>query len=122
MLEVVYDALAVEKVHGGGEPVPVEALGGAKVPSTAGHIGNGDDLLEGDDLDGGNDEDDVDVAHEQSCEEATNHDECPERPCYEVGLLLLVLGGLLLFLLLRGLGLLLVTTRRQHSDLFSTSQ
>lgn len=97
MLEVVDDALAVEEVHGRAEPVPVETLGGAQIAGAARDVGNGDDFLEGDDLDGGDNEDDVDVAHEEGEEEAGNHDEGPEGTRPEVGLLLGVLGGLLLF-------------------------
>lgn len=59
VLEVVDDAFAVEKVHGGAEEVPVERLGEAQATGLAGYICNGDDLLERDDLDGGDDDDDV---------------------------------------------------------------
>lgn len=96
VLEVVDDALAVEKVHGGAEPVPVKALGGAQVAGAAGDVGNSNDLLEGDDLDGGDNEDNVDVTHEKSGEEQGDHDEGPESTRVEVGLFLLVLGRLLL--------------------------
>jgi hypothetical protein len=96
VLEVVDDALAVEKIHGGAEPVPVKALGGAQVSGAAGDVGNSNDLLEGDDLNGGDNEDDVDVTHEKSGEEQGDHDEGPEGTRVEVGLFLLVLSRLLL--------------------------
>lgn len=91
VLEVVDDALAVEKVHGGSEEVPVQRLGKAQTAGLAGHIGNCNDLLEGDDLHGGDDDDDVYVAGTEDPEEAEDHDERPYRACYEVGLFLFVL-------------------------------
>lgn len=91
VLEVVDDSLAVQEVHGRCQPVPVEALCRSEGTGATGDIGNGNDLLEGDDLDCGDDEDDVDVAHEQRSEEASEHDERPEGARHEVGLLLLVL-------------------------------
>lgn len=103
MLEVVNDALAIEEVHGSRQPVPVECLGGHDVACSRGHRGNGDDLLEGHDLDRRDTSNDVDVAHEQGTEEAADHDKGPERPHQEVGLLLFVVRGLkrLLGLVLR---------------------
>ena len=77
VLEIVDDTLAVEEVHGNGQPVPVQALGGLDVPGATSSARDGDDLLERDDLDGGDDDDDVDVAHEESGKEAANHDEGP---------------------------------------------
>ena len=120
VLEVVDDALAVEEVHGGGQPVPVEALGGAQISRPAGDAGDGDDFLERDDLDGRDDQDDVDVAHEESREEAADHDKGPEGARHEVGLLLLVLGILLLHLLfwaLRFLGKSSLASSKHPTDL-----
>jgi hypothetical protein len=96
MLEVVDDALAVEEVHGSAEEVPVERLGEAQTARLAGHVGDGNDLLERYDLYGGDDDDDVEVAGAEDPEEAHDHDEGPYGARYEVGLLLLVLarGGL----------------------------
>lgn len=94
MLEVVDDGLAVEEVHGGDEPVPVEALGGPQLARAAGHAGDGDDLLERHDLDDGDAGDDVDVAREERREEEADHDERPERADEEVGLLLFIFGWL----------------------------
>lgn len=91
VLEVIDDGLAVEKVHGASEPVPVEALGRPQRPRTAGDVGNGNNLLEGDDLYSGNNDDHVNVAHEQGTEEDTNHDERPKRPRPEVCLFLFIL-------------------------------
>lgn len=95
VLEIVDDTLAVEEVHGGGKPVPVQALGRAELTGSGGDACDGDDLLEGDDLDDGDDEDDVYVAHEEGGEEAADHEKRPYCPRYEVLLLLfvIVLGG-----------------------------
>jgi hypothetical protein len=93
VLEVVDDAFTVEKVHGGAEEVPVERLGEAQTAGLAGHICNGNDLLEGYDLHRGDDDDDVDVAGAENPEEAEDHDERPYGAGYEVCLFLLVLGG-----------------------------
>ncbi len=108
MLKVVDDTLAVEKVHGRGEPVPVETFGGPQRAGTAGDVGNGDDLLEGDDLDAGDDGDDVDVTHEQGGKEDGNHDKGPDCPRPKVCLFLFVLSlellcGRLVLLFYRGL-------------------
>jgi hypothetical protein len=92
VLEVVDDALAIEEVHGSAEEVPVERLGEAQTASLAGHIGDCNDLFEGDDLHGGDDDDDVDVAGAEDPEEAEDHDEGPYCAFYEVGLFLLVLA------------------------------
>lgn len=93
MLEIVDDGLSVEEVHGGGQPVPVEALGRPQLAGAARDARNGNDLAKRDDLDGRDDEDDVDVPHEQRGEEPPEHDKGPEGPRHEVGLFLLV-GGL----------------------------
>lgn len=90
MLEVVNDALAVEKVHGSAEKVPVERLCEAQATCLAGHIGNGNDLLEGDDLDGGDDDDDEKMSGTKGPEEAGNHDEGPYCTGDEVCLFLLI--------------------------------
>lgn len=92
VLEVVDDGLAVEEVHGRRKPVPVKALGRAKRASAARNVCDGDDLLEGHDLNSGDDDDDVNMPHEQGGKEAREHDESPERALDEVGLLLLVIG------------------------------
>lgn len=105
MLKVVDHALSVEEIHGGGKPVPVQALDGPEVAGAARDVGDGNDLLERYYLDRRNDHQDVDMAHEQGGEETTNHDEGPESTGNEVGLFLLVLGQLLL---LGRLGLLLI--------------
>jgi hypothetical protein len=92
VLEVVNDALAIQEVHGGAEEVPVERLGEAQAAGLAGHIGDGNDLLERNDLHGGDNDDDVDVAGAEDPEEAHDHHEGPYGAGYEVGLLLLVLA------------------------------
>jgi hypothetical protein len=92
VLEIVYHALAVQKVHGRPEKVPVQRLCEAEAAGSARHVRNGDDLLEGYNLYRGDDDDNVDVAGAEEREEGSNHDERPNGPRYEVGLLLLVLG------------------------------
>lgn len=90
VLEVVYHTLAVEEVHGARQPVPVEALGGLDVPGAGWHRCDSNDLLERDDLDGGHDGNNVDVAHEESSKEASDHDKSPKGTGYEVCLFLLI--------------------------------
>ena len=92
VLEVVDDALAVQEVHGGAEEVPVQRLGEAQAAGLAGDVGYRNDLLEADDLDGGDDHDDVEVAGAEGEEEAPDHDQRPRCAHDEVGLLLLVLA------------------------------
>lgn len=75
--KIVDDALAVEEIHGRAQKVPIQSLGEAQVAGLAGDIGDGDDLLERNDLYGSDDEDDVYVAHEQRKEKTANHDEGP---------------------------------------------
>lgn len=77
VLKVVDDALSIEKVHGGGQKVPVQALGGAQRSSSAGDIGNGNDFLEGYDLDCSDNGNHVNVAHEQCAKEDRYHDQRP---------------------------------------------
>ena len=92
MLEVVDDALAVQKVHGGAEEVPVQRLGEAQAAGLARHVRNSNDLLEGDDLHGGDDDDDEQVAGAEGPEEAGDHDQRPYGARDEVCLFLLVLA------------------------------
>jgi hypothetical protein len=92
VLEVVYDALAVQEVHGRCQPVPIQGLGKAQPPGATRDIGNGDDLLERHDLHGGDNANDVDVAHEHGAKEAANHDKRPYRPSDEGLFLLLIVG------------------------------
>jgi hypothetical protein len=92
VLEIVDDALAIEKVHGGAEEIPVQRLGEAQTAGLAGHICDRNNLLEGDDLHGGDNDDDVNVASAQDPEEAENHDYGPDGTRYEVGLFLLIFG------------------------------
>ena len=92
VLEVEEHALAVEKVHGGCEPVPVERLDVSNTAGATGHARQVDNLLERHHLDSRYYENDIDVAQEKRREEAPNHDERPKSAGYEVGLFLLVLG------------------------------
>ena len=96
MLEVVDDALAVQKVHCGAEKVPVERLCEAQAAGLAGHVCDCNNLLEGYALDGGDHDDYEEVASAESPEEGGNHDEGPYCAGDEVCLFLLILclGGL----------------------------
>lgn len=91
VLEVVDDTFAVEKIHGSTQEVPVECLGEAQLAGTARNVGNGNDLLEGDDLNSSDNHDDVDVTGKHGSEEEGNHDNAPYCSCDERLLLLLVL-------------------------------
>lgn len=93
MLEVVDDTLAVEEIHGRSKEIPVESLCETQLTSSAGNVGDGNDLLEGDDLDGSDDDDDVDVTGEHCDEEEDDHDESPDSSGDE-GLLLLFIFAL----------------------------
>lgn len=105
VLEVIEHTLSIQEVHCCHEEVPVQRLCELEVSGLAGDVGNGDDLLEGDDLDGGNNDDQVEVAGEDDDEEAGNHDKGPYRPGDERLSLLLKVGERLLRLrLLRFLG------------------
>jgi hypothetical protein len=96
VLEVVDDALAVEKVHCRPEEIPVQCLGEAQAPCATRDIGNCNDFFERNDLHSGDDDDDVDVAGEHASEKDTDHDEGPDHPRDEGLLLLLEVGQLLL--------------------------
>lgn len=93
VLKVVNHRLSVEEVHSRRKPVPIQALREAQSACPRWDIGDSNNLLEGDNLDSGNNEDDVDVSHSHGEEETSDHDECPYRAGEEGLLLLLVLGG-----------------------------
>lgn len=92
VLEVVYDALAIQKVHCCPQKIPVQRLGEAETAGAAGHIGYGNDLLEGYDLYRGHDDDDVDMAGRHGAEEEGDHYQGPHSTLHEVRLLLFILG------------------------------
>ena len=91
MLEVVDDALPVQEVHGDGEEIPVHRPRQGKGFLLLGHLSNSDDLLETDELDSGDDHEDIDVASKHGGEETSYHDQCPDGSRDESSLLLLVL-------------------------------
>lgn len=93
VLKVINHTLSIKEVHSRRKPVPIQALRKAQSACSRWDIGNGNNLLEGDDLNSGNDEDDVDMTHGHGEEETPNHDECPYRAGKEGLLLLLVLGS-----------------------------
>lgn len=94
MLEVVDDTLSIEKVHGGTQEVPVQGLGEAQRSSPAGNVGDGNDLLEGDDLNCSDDDNHIDVTGEHGSKEDANHGKGPDRAGDEGLLLLLILRDL----------------------------
>ena len=59
MLEVIYYALPIEKVHGGPKKIPVEGSGKSQVLRLAGHIGDSDNFFERHDLNPSDDENDI---------------------------------------------------------------
>lgn len=97
VLEIVYAALPVEKVHGRSQPVPVEALCRAQITLATRYGGDSDHFLEGDDLDVCYNAKYVNVTHEEGGKKTKDHDKCPKRSCYEVLFLFLILGRLFLF-------------------------
>lgn len=103
MLKVVNDRLSVEEVHGCCEPIPIQALGRSERSRATGNIGDGDDFLEGNDLDCSDDADDVNMAHEECAEKDDKHDQGPKGSGDEVGLFLLILGLFLFGRCLRSL-------------------
>lgn len=71
VLKVVDDAFTVEKIHGGSQPIPIEALGRSERSRPARNVGNGNDFFERNDLDHGDNDDDVNVAHEEGGKEGS---------------------------------------------------
>lgn len=92
MFEVIDDALSVQEVHGRSEPIPVQALRGSELSRFSWDTGDCDDFLERNDLNDGDDQDDVDVTHKQGGEEARNHNQSPYSSGDEVRLFLFVIG------------------------------
>lgn len=92
VLEVVDDALSIEEVHGCREEIPVEGLGEAEVLLLARNVGDGDNFLERNNLNGSHQDDDIDMTGEQGDKKAGDHHKCPYRPGNESLFLLLVLG------------------------------
>lgn len=90
MLEVVYYALPVEKVHGRSQKVPIQGPRKSQVFCFTRHVGDGNDLLERYNLDASDDGDEVQMAREHCREEATNHDKSPYRSGNEICLFLLI--------------------------------
>lgn len=91
MFEVIEDTLSVQVIHGDGKKVPVQGSCQGKILLLGWDLRDSDDFFEGDDLNGSNDHDDVDVASEHRTKEAGNHDKRPYCSCVEGGLLLFIL-------------------------------
>lgn len=92
VLEVVDNALAIQKVHCCPQEIPVQRLGEAEAAGAAGHIGYGNDLLERYDLYRGDDDNDVDMAGGHGAEEESNHNQGPHGTLHEVCLFLFIVG------------------------------
>ena len=92
MLEVVDHALAVEKVHGRAEEVPVQRFGETEASCARRHVRYCNDLLEADDLDSSDNDDHVDVTSEHATEEDADHHESPDGSGNEALLLLLIVA------------------------------
>jgi hypothetical protein len=91
MLEVVNNALSVQKVHGNCEKVPIQRFGQWKVLLLSRHLRNGDDFFEGNDLNSGDHYQHVDVSCKHATKKPSNHSQCPYRARDEGRLLFLVL-------------------------------
>lgn len=98
VLEVVDDTLSVQEIHCCREEIPIQGLGEAEVLLLAGDVGDGNDFLEGDNLDRGDQTNDIDVTGEHGDEKAGDHHESPYRAGNE-GLLLFLVFGLNGFLI-----------------------
>ena len=92
MFEVVDDAFAVKKVHGGSQKVPIERSCEGQVLRSARYVGNGNDFLERDDLNGRHYPDHIDVTGEHGAKKSADHYESPYRPGDESLLLLVIIG------------------------------
>jgi len=73
MLKVIDNALAVQKVHGCPQKVPVQGLCESQTARPTWHVHYADDLLEGDNLQNGDEHYYIEVAGEEAEEEAANH-------------------------------------------------
>lgn len=90
VFEVVDDALSVKEVHGCSQKVPIQRFREPQVPVFAGDICNRNNFLKGDDLNCGNDGNEVYMSREHRTKEAGNHDKGPYRSSDEGLFLLLV--------------------------------
>lgn len=77
MLEVINDTFTIQKVHCYGKEVPIQRPRQWEVLLLGRDLGNVDDLFEADDLDGSNQEENVDMSAEHSQEETSNHCQSP---------------------------------------------
>jgi hypothetical protein len=102
MLEIVDDTFTVQEIHGGSQPVPVQGFCESKLTGSTGHICDGNDLLEGHNLDSSDNGKNIEMAHKHGTEEGPNHHESPYRTCNEGLLLLFVLGHWSIMDLFRG--------------------
>lgn len=99
MFEIINHTLPIQKIHRRAQKIPIQRLGEAQAARAGGDVGDGDDFFEADDLDGGDDDEDVDVAGEHAAEEDADHDEGPGGAGDEGLFLLGVVVGFLLLLL-----------------------
>lgn len=92
MLEVVDNALSIQKVHGRCQPIPVERFRKSQPSGSTRDVCDSYNFLERDDLNSCDNGNDVDVTHEHGGEEDTDHHHGPECSGHEGLLLLLIFG------------------------------
>lgn len=90
MLEVVDHTFAIQEVHRSGQEIPIQRFRKPNVLLFTRDIGDGDDLLERDDLDGCYNTNDVDVTGKHGNEKTRYHHERPYCPSNECLLLLFI--------------------------------
>lgn len=120
MLEVVDHALAVQEIHRCGQEIPVQRFGEAQILLLVRDIGDSNNLLEGYDLDPGDEGNNIDMTGEQGDEETGNHHEGPYRSGNEGLFLLLILGlgGFLNFMLASDICIYIPRPSAAITDLF----
>lgn len=64
MLEIVYDALAIKKIHCRTQKVPVERFGEPQAPRSTWYVGDSDHFSERYNLDGSHEDNHVNVSSE----------------------------------------------------------
>lgn len=92
MFEIVYDTLSVEEVHRRCQEIPIERLCKSEVSGFARNIGNRDNFFEGNDLDGCDDCNNVDMTSEHGCKEQRDHNKRPYRSSDEALSFLFIFG------------------------------
>jgi hypothetical protein len=78
VLEVVYNTFAIQEIHGSPQKVPLQRLCKPKTSGFARDINDANNFFKGDYLNGCDENNDVDVAHENGEYEAAYHDNRPD--------------------------------------------